>query len=220
MQTNQYQRRVVFCFMISWCRTVAPGSKDNITAFGNTGPMMFSPDPCTGQLIISTIIVTLYYDCYPTPHPRTTSLAGILVSLRPSVRPHPLCSAYSTGWIHFISIHVMKQLQKVCPVISLLQNFKIWFFWQTNVTLTLSFLGIWCESLVWVIMGRRRVSQNAGILVVLVVSKLEGVGVKIEYWKYWYEWSLGDPSFVRTEMQCFKNNLTTYLLLTELVMRL
>ena len=29
-------------------------------------------------------------------------------------------------------------------------------------------LGIWCESLVWVIMGRRGVSQNVGILVVLV----------------------------------------------------
>ena len=38
------------------------------------------------------------------------------------------------------------------------------------VTLTLSCfdLGSDCESLVWVIMGQRRVSQNAGILVVLV----------------------------------------------------
>ena len=31
-------------------------------------------------------------------------------------------------------------------------------------------LGIWCESLVWVIMERRGVSQNAGVLVVLVIS--------------------------------------------------
>ena len=39
----------------------------------------------------------------------------------------------------------------------------------------LFWLGIWCESLVWVIMGRRGVSQNAGVLVVLVV-----------YWKTCY----------------------------------
>ena len=49
---------------------------------------------------------------------------GILVSLRPSVRlsvrpsriPCLLCSAYSSGWIHFIFIHLIKQLQKVCRV--------------------------------------------------------------------------------------------------------
>ena len=60
---------------------------------------------------------------------------GILVSLRPSVRPVsvprpsripcPLCSFYSSGWIHFIFIHLIKQLQKVCRVLSFLQNFKI-----------------------------------------------------------------------------------------------
>ena len=26
----------------------------------------------------------------------------------------PLCSTYSSGWIHFIFIHLIKQLQKVC----------------------------------------------------------------------------------------------------------
>ena len=60
---------------------------------------------------------------------------GILVSLRPSVRPSvpcpsripcPLCSFYSSGWIHFIFIHLIKQLQRVCRVLSFLQNFKIW----------------------------------------------------------------------------------------------
>ena len=45
---------------------------------------------------------------------------GILVSLCPSVRPSripcPLCSTYSFGWIHFIFIHLIKQLQEVCRV--------------------------------------------------------------------------------------------------------
>ena len=60
-------------------------------------------------------------------------LRSILVSLRPSARPSvrpsvslsvrppsrtpcPLCSGYSSGWIHFIFIHLIKQLQKVCRV--------------------------------------------------------------------------------------------------------
>ena len=42
------------------------------------------------------------------------------VSLSPSVRLSrilcPLCSAYSSGLIHFIFIHLIKQLQKVCRV--------------------------------------------------------------------------------------------------------
>ena len=45
------------------------------------------------------------------------------------------------------------QFLKIC-------KFDFAFFW----------FGIWCESLVWVIMGRRGVSQNAGILVVLVCN--------------------------------------------------
>ena len=53
--------------------------------------------------------------------PRTTKfMEVILVSLRPSVRPSgipcPLCSTYSSGWIHFIFTHLSKQLQKVCRV--------------------------------------------------------------------------------------------------------
>ena len=56
---------------------------------------------------------------------------GILVSLAPSVRPSvrpsarpsrircSLCSTYSSGWIHFILIHLIEQLQEVRRV----QNF-------------------------------------------------------------------------------------------------
>ena len=45
------------------------------------------------------------------------------------------------------------------------------FFKFFNFDLVLFWLGIWCESLVWVIMERRGVSQNAGVLVVLVLTK-------------------------------------------------
>ena len=80
---------------------------------------------------------------YYTPH-TTKLLGGILVSLRPSVRLSrihcPLCSAYTSGWIHFIFIHLIKQLQKVCRLLSFLQNLKIWIFGNCFkfVTLTLS----------------------------------------------------------------------------------
>ena len=93
-------------------------------------------------------------------------------SVRPSHIPCQLCSTYSSGWIHFMFIHLIKQLQKVCCMDSFLQNFKIWifgnFFLISNFDFVLFWLGIWCESLVWAIMGRWRVSQNAGVLVVLV----------------------------------------------------
>ena len=46
------------------------------------------------------------------------------------------------------------------------QNLKFWqFFKICNFDFVLFWLGIWCESLVWVIMGRLGVSQNAGVLV-------------------------------------------------------
>ena len=47
-----------------------------------------------------------------------------------------------------------------------LQNYNFWqFFKICNFDFVFFWLGIWCESLVWVIIGRRGVSQNAGILV-------------------------------------------------------
>ena len=42
-------------------------------------------------------------------------------SVRPSVRPSripcPLCSVYSSGWIHFIFTHLIKQLQRVTDTV-------------------------------------------------------------------------------------------------------
>ena len=107
--------------------------------------------------------------CYYTPE----LLGGILVSLCPCVRPSrilcALCSTYSPAWIQFIFIHFIKQLQNVCCVQSFLQNLNFWQFLKI-CNFVLFWLGIWCESLVWVIMGRWGVSQNAGVLVVLVDS--------------------------------------------------
>ena len=126
-----------------------------------------SPPPCfcasadmltmhqKSETIKSCTAVFIPFTLYVRYHiPRTTKLLwGILVSLRPSVCPSvrpasiphpsripcPLCSFYISGWIHFIFIHLIKQLQKVCRVQSFLQNFKIWSFgnFLRFVTLTL-----------------------------------------------------------------------------------
>ena len=69
------------------------------------------------DISLYTFIVFMNRYLYP-PHNEVGG--GILVSLRLSVRPSripgPLCSTYSSGWIHFIFIHLIKQLQKVCRV--------------------------------------------------------------------------------------------------------
>ena len=98
---------------------------------------------------------------------------SVCPSVRPSRIPCMLCSTYSSGWIHFIFIHLIKQFPKVCRVFGFLQHLKIWifgnFFKICNFDFVFFWLGIWCESLVWVIMGQQGVSQNAGVLVVLVM---------------------------------------------------
>ena len=62
---------------------------------------------------------------------RTTKLLGGYIGFTPSVCPsrvrpasRPICSAYSSGWIHFIFTHLIMQLQKVCRVSRFLQYFK------------------------------------------------------------------------------------------------
>ena len=65
---------------------------------------------------------------------------GFTPSIHPSRIPCPLCSTYSFGWIHFIFIHLIKQLQKMCRMWFVLQNYKICSFgnFLKFVTLTLS----------------------------------------------------------------------------------
>ena len=57
---------------------------------------------------------------------------SVCLSVCPSLCPSRilclLCSTYSSGWIHFICIHLIKQVQMVCGVLTFLQNLKIWMF--------------------------------------------------------------------------------------------
>ena len=94
-------------------------------------------------------------------------------SIQPSVRPSlilcPLCGAYSSGRILFI-LYILSSNFRRC--IACKVSCKIWNFGNVFKICSFDFVmfwfGIWCESLVWVIMGQWGVSQNAGILVVLV----------------------------------------------------
>ena len=115
---------------------------------------------------------------YP-PHHEVVGWGGIFgftPSVRLSVRPSilhpvsPLCSTYSSGWIHSY-LYILSSNFRRC-VACFLQNFKTWIFCNFFKFVTLSWdltfffwLGIWCESLVWVIMGQQGVFQNAGVLV-------------------------------------------------------
>ena len=104
----------------------------------------------TRDLVTIKFIVNVTRDLV-IPH-TTKLLGGILVSLRPSVCPsvpHPVSALYR--------LQNFKHFLKIC-------NFYFVLFW----------LGIWCEPLVWVIMGRWGVSQNAGVLVTvnLTVDKV------------------------------------------------
>ena len=61
---------------------------------------------------------------FPLLYPLHNEVVGGYIGFTPSVRPAsvprpsripcPLCSAYSSGWIHFIFVHLIKQLQKMC----------------------------------------------------------------------------------------------------------
>ena len=77
---------------------------------------------CDSKNVIFNLVILLQRSCW-----------GVFWfhSVRPSVPrpsriPCPLCSFYSSGWILFIFIHLIKQLQKVCCVQSFLQNCKMW----------------------------------------------------------------------------------------------
>ena len=113
--------------------------------------------------------------------------------IRPSVHPSHilclLCSTYSFSWIHFIYIciyiyyiYIYTSYQATSEGVShlkFLTRFQNLRFWQFLKICKFDFvffcLGIWCESLVWVIMGWWWLFQNAGVLVVLVVLVLQDI---------------------------------------------
>ena len=96
------------------------------------------------------------------------------MSVRPSV-PHPvsalLCLQFWLDPFHIYTSH--QATSEGASHVKFLAQFKNLYFGQffkiCNFDFVLFWLGIWCKWLVWVIMGQRGVSQNAGVLVVLVV---------------------------------------------------
>ena len=103
---------------------------------------------------------------------------GILVSPCPSIRlwteSCPLCIFHNIHRIHFIFTHLIKQLQKVCHVLSffpILKKFEV-LVNSLNLQLWLCLVMTWDP--IWIDSmgnhGRRGYPQNAGIPVVLVGS--------------------------------------------------
>ena len=94
------------------------------------------PDPCLLPSAITCLGDHICLACWVVIIHTTKLLGGIFVSLHPSVLlsriPCPLCSAYSTGWIHFIFIHLIKQLSNnfrrcvACKVSCETSKFEFW----------------------------------------------------------------------------------------------
>ena len=97
---------------------------------------------------------------------------SVCPSVHPSRIPCALCSAYSSGWIHIYTSYQATSEDVSCvKFLAKFKNLNFWqFFLNCNFHFVFFWLGIWCESLVWIIMGQQGVSQKAGILVVLVGS--------------------------------------------------
>ena len=101
-------------------------------------------------------------------------------SARPPVRPASgVRSVAPTVLVGSISyLYILSSKFRRCVVFKITYTIVKWILilaiFLTFVTFyyVLFWLGSWCESLAWVIMGRRGVSQNAGVLVVLVIPGL------------------------------------------------
>ena len=94
---------------------------------------------------------------------------SVCPSVRPVVRPASrVRSVAPTVLVGSISyLYILSSNFRRC-VTCKFQNLNFWQFFKI-CNFVLFWLGIWCESLVWVIMWRWGVSQNAGVLVVLVI---------------------------------------------------
>ena len=126
--------------------------------------------------------------------PCTTKLLGWwgvywFQSIRPSVSPAcPGCIVVPTVLIGSISYHTSYHTtSESVSRVKFLAKFKNLNFWQffkiCNFDIILFWTEIWCESLVWVIMEPWRVSQNAGILV--LVSFWFCILIIIPMYKLW-----------------------------------
>ena len=103
-------------------------------------------------------------------HNEIAGYNGFTPSVGPSV-PRPVSTLWRLHfWLDPFILYILSSNFRRC--VKFFANFPNLIFWHffkiCNFDFVLFWLGIWCESLVWVIMGRRGVSQNAGVLVVLV----------------------------------------------------
>ena len=112
-------------------------------------------------------------------------VGGILVSLRlsvrlsvcpsvcPASRVRSVAPTVLVGSIPFYTYH--QATSEGVSRVKFLAQLQTLIFWQFFIICSFDFvlfwLRIWCESLVWVIMGRRRVSQNTCVLVLLVFHR-------------------------------------------------
>ena len=111
------------------------------------------------------------------PSVRPSVRLSVRLSIRPASRVHsvaPTVLVGSISYLHILSSTIGRCV--TCKVSCKISKFVL--FWH----------GIWCESLVWVIMGRPGVSQNAGVLVVLVFSHLIGCNHVSASWVQQWPW--------------------------------
>ena len=92
------------------------------------------------------------------------------MSIRPAFRVRSVAPTVMLGSISYL-YNLSSNIRRcvVCKVSCNISKFEfLAFFLNCNFDLVFFSFGISCESLVWVIVGRQGVSQNAGVLVVLV----------------------------------------------------
>ena len=108
--------------MSSWVCLAAARRKlccSVMLAHSKTGKIWWAAHSST-QLSDGSYFVCVCVFLYPSHNKVLGGYTGFSPSVRPSIRPSRipclLCSAYSSGWIHFIFVHLIKQLQSVCCV--------------------------------------------------------------------------------------------------------
>ena len=102
--------------------------------------------------------------------PHTTNLLGGYIGFTPSIPPASrVCSVAPSVLVGSISYLYILSSNLCVLRVKLLAKFWNLNFWQffkiCKFDFVLFWLGIWCESVVWVIMWQWGVSQNAGVLV-------------------------------------------------------
>ena len=141
------------------------------------------------SLLLAVFIFSIYLFLYPPHNEVVGGYIGFILYLHlcvsPSVCPS-ICPSVpypmSTSHVHSVAptvlvgsilyLYILSSEFRRCVACRV--SCKVWkyeflpIFQNRNFDFVLFWLGIWCESLVWVIMGWWGGSQNAGILVVLV----------------------------------------------------